>query len=261
MAIGSYENSFSVERTSSNWIDGRKPTSNDTRQWLDLFLTSKVCAFVDARDLIKDGMLLYRHSARCPQAIQWFLDCNPTFWPLVPMRRDVADQDNQGYQLPTSVPSDPSSPLITAPHTRSDLEAGTYMNNLPPLPDHRYNFSTRQCVEQFQLFKDEHQQFQTNPNLDLYNATIVAVCQCCLSPLDSQTHCRCLVPVHCSGPLQRIVEALFITHAQTSLNTTGHLDGSVEKGSVNPHGVTETSRIADRGDWCRNLIRPTSTTD
>ena len=70
----------------------------------------------------------------------------------------------------------------------------------------------------------------------------------------------CLVPEHCSGPLQRIVEALFITHARTQLNTAGHLDGSVEKGPVNPRGVTESTRLADRGDWCRDLIRPTSVT-
>ena len=68
------------------------------------------------------------------------------------------------------------------------------------------------------------------------------------------------MPEQCSGPLQRIVEALFITHAQTPLNTTGHLDGSVEKGPVNVRGVTETSRIADRGDWCRDLIRSAART-
>ena len=122
-------------------------------------------------------MLLYRHSARCPKAVQWFLDCNPVFWPFVPLHREEADEDNAHYQLPASVPMDPTSPLITAPQTRSDLEAGTYMSNLPPLPDHRYTFSTRQCVEQFQLLKDERNRFEPNLHLDLYNATIVAVCQ------------------------------------------------------------------------------------
>lgn len=122
-------------------------------------------------------MLLYRHSARCPKAVQWFLDCNPVFWPFVPMQREEADQDNTHYQLPASVPMDPTSPLITTPQTRSDLEAGTYMSNLPPLPDQHYTFSTRQCVEQFQLLKDERNRLEPNLHLDLYNATIVAVCQ------------------------------------------------------------------------------------
>ena len=93
------------------------------------------------------------------------------------MCREEADKDNAHYQLPASVPSDPTSPLTTAPGTRSDLDAGTYMSNLPALPDHRYTFSTRQCVEQFQLMKDTRNRFEPNPNLDLYNATIVAVCQ------------------------------------------------------------------------------------
>lgn len=67
----------------------------------------------------------------------------------------------------------------------------------------------------------------------------------------------CLVPQDCSGPLQRIVEALFITHAETKLNTMGHLDGSVANSNYhsNLHGMTRERIIADRGNWCRNLIR------
>ena len=176
------------------------------------------------------------------------------------MRREEADQDNAHYQLPTSVPSDPSSSLITAPHTRSDLQAGSFMSNLPPLPDHRYTFSTRQCVKQFQLLKDERNRFETHANVDLYNATIVAVCQsCCSVVCHNDLNIHVLVPEQCSAPLQRIVEALFITHAQTQLNNIGHLDDRTTRDdSINVHDVTEAAQIVARTDWCRSLNRPSS---
>lgn len=37
------------------------------------------------RDLMADQMLLYKHSTRCPSAIQMFLDCNPQYWKFVPV--------------------------------------------------------------------------------------------------------------------------------------------------------------------------------
>lgn len=172
MAIGSYGSSFLVHRIFNNWINDPNCRSNAIGRPYSLMGIHRY-----SRDLFKDGQLLYRHSARCPTALQWFLDCNPIFWPFVPMSREEADKDNAHYQVPTSVPTDPSSPLITAPRTRSDLQAGSVMSRLPPLPDHRYTFSTRQCVEQFQLLKDERNRFEPNPHLDLYNATLVAVCQ------------------------------------------------------------------------------------
>ena len=57
------------------------------------------------RDLVKDGMLLYRHSARCFMAMQWFLDCNPHYWPFVPMTKAQAQIDNEVYVFPTSHPT------------------------------------------------------------------------------------------------------------------------------------------------------------
>lgn len=54
-----------------------------------------------------------------------------------------------------------------------------------------------------------------------------------------------LVPEQCSAPFQRIIEALFITHAETRLNTIGHLDGTNDP----------TNTMLDRGDWCRDLHR------
>lgn len=41
---------------------------------------------VTHRMLVKDGMALYQHTARCPSAIQWFLDENPEYWPFIPIK-------------------------------------------------------------------------------------------------------------------------------------------------------------------------------
>lgn len=133
--------------------------------------------FSFSRDLVKDGMLLYRHSARCSVAMQWFLDCNPHYWPFVPITKEQARIDNESYVLPSSIPTDPTSTNITAPYIRSDLEAGTCLTDLPPFSSNDYTFSTRQCAEQFQIFKNERNLLLPNNDLDLYNATIIAVCK------------------------------------------------------------------------------------
>ena len=122
-------------------------------------------------------MLLYRHSVRCSIAMQWFLDCNPYYWCFVPITKEQAEFDNQFYVLPTSIPADPTSPISTEHYLRSDLEAGLFLTDLPPLPSTIYTFSTRQCAEQFELFKNKRNLLKPNNNLDLYNAAIVAVCK------------------------------------------------------------------------------------
>lgn len=122
-------------------------------------------------------MLLYRHSARCSVAMQWFLDCNPHYWPFVPVRKEQAQIDNEIYMLPSSIPADPTSSEIVEPSVRSDLEAGTCLTDLPSLPSDDYTFSMRQCAEQFTIFKNKQNQLLPNNDLDLYNATVVAVCK------------------------------------------------------------------------------------
>ena len=67
------------------------------------------------------------------------------------------------------------------------------------------------------------------------------------------------MPEQCSAPLPRLVEALFITHAQTRLNTIGHLDANTTReDATNAGNVTEVAQIIDRTDWCRSLNRPSS---
>ena len=133
--------------------------------------------FLLIRDLVKDGMLLYRHSARCSVAMQWFLDCNPQYWSFVPITKEEARVDNEIYVRPSAIPTDPTSSEITRPRTRSDLEAGTCLTDLPPIPSDDYTFSTRQCAEQFEILKNEQNRLLANNDLDLYNGTIVAVCK------------------------------------------------------------------------------------
>ena len=109
-------------------------------------------------------MLLYKHSARCPAAIQLFLDCNPQYWCFVPMPKTEEEaQNTASFSL----------------HTRRDQEATVWLNSLPPVPSENYTFSVHQRTEQLQIFKDKRDRLTPNFNLDLYNATIFAVCKPC----------------------------------------------------------------------------------
>ena len=53
----------------------------------------------------------------------------------------------------------------------------------------------------------------------------------------------------------RLIEALFITHAQTKLNTLSHLDGMIVEN--NNSNDTNARMISDRRSdkWCQNLVR------
>ncbi|CAF1317270.1 unnamed protein product [Adineta steineri] len=193
-------------------------------------------------ELVKDNMLLYKHSARCPVAMQLFLDCNPKYWPFIPMLKQEAQQDNQFYRLQESIHMNSKGSTTTHSETRSDRAAGSCMNDLPPFPSDKYAFSVRQSAEQFQYFKQIQDKYFPNFNVDLYNATIIAV-----------------LPDNCSTPLFRLLEALFVTHAQTNLNTLGHLeciDLKQKKVNNSEQIRSKLDIITDRGDWCRNLQRP-----
>ena len=65
------------------------------------------------------------------------------------------------------------------------------------------------------------------------------------------------MPDPCSITFKRLIEALFITHAETKLNTLGHLDGSIVHNNANNNQPDHswTAIIIDRGDWCYNLVR------
>ena len=65
------------------------------------------------------------------------------------------------------------------------------------------------------------------------------------------------MPESCSETLQRFVEALLITHAETKLNIIGHLDVNVIHTDEHGQDLTLQNTIADRGNWCHGLRRPT----
>lgn len=198
-------------------------------------------------------MLLYQHSVRCSAAMQMFLDCNPHYWCFVPMlKNEVQEQD-----LTTT------SPLDSNRYQCRDLEVSSYVNNLPPMSSDNYTFSNSQRIGQTQFFKEKYHHRQPNLQLDLYNAAIVVLRTLfCFSPnVILFCFCEYLVPDRCSEMLSRFIESLFITHAQTKLNTLGHLDGMIVEN--NNSNDTNARMISDRrsDEWCQNLHRRRSTTN
>jgi hypothetical protein len=68
-----------------------------------------------------------------------------------------------------------------------------------------------------------------------------------------------LVPNDASETVRKFVESLFITHAETKLNTFGQLlqnneetddDNNSDRCTISP----EARIINDRGEWCRNIV-------
>ncbi|CAF1426785.1 unnamed protein product [Rotaria sordida] len=165
--------------------------------------------------LVKDDMKLYQHSARCSSAIQWFLDENPEYWPFVPTPNDIEEKTTEIDSYKSSV----------------ELDTYTYANDVPsPSANHRFTHRQKLGIEQF--FREEKYLNSPNQRLDLYQAAIVAV-----------------LPINATAALRRIIEALFITHADTQMNTEGHLDKLWLKDSVTHQRTSESV------DWCRNLLR------
>jgi hypothetical protein len=64
--------------------------------------------------------------------------------------------------------------------------------------------------------------------------------------------------------VRRFVEALFITHTETKLNTSGQLlnqnnnDDDANNNNNNNHGninsISSEAQIKDRQEWCRDLV-------
>ena len=134
-------------------------------------------------------MVLYRHTVRCPSAMQIFLNFNPIYWCFVPLRHgevEIQDQNNptlpQGLTLldsfyPTSIASKDRNAIMATQTTRSDESVRSCIRNLPSIPQ-GYEFSIQQRAQQFQYFKQKHDLTHVqNPTLDLYNAAVIAVCK------------------------------------------------------------------------------------
>ncbi|CAF1451534.1 unnamed protein product [Adineta steineri] len=157
-------------------------------------------------ELIADTMLLYKHSIRCPSAIQLFLDCNPQYWHFVLMlKTEIQDSST---------------------------------NNVPSMPSDNYTFSAHQRLKQVQLLKDKRECIKPSLHLDLYNATIIAV-----------------MPDGCTPLFYHLIEALFITHAQTKLNTLGHLDGMIVENNNSYDINARLVNVGQEYNWCQHLVR------
>lgn len=137
--------------------------------------------------------LLYHHSAVCRHGLQRFLNQNSKYWCFVPQTTADAQADNQRYQQTKKKPkanddhddeqatsTTSKQPMlfasILADRHRTKEESSRFVRDIPQPPS-GYEFSERQCDEQFQFFF-ERKETQVAPAdyIDLYNYTIVAVC-------------------------------------------------------------------------------------
>ncbi|CAF1447688.1 unnamed protein product [Adineta steineri] len=192
-------------------------------------------------------MFLYQHSPRCSLCLQLFLDKNPDYWCLVPMSLDEARESDRTTMISTDASyiyttvQPPQSPTfakkprlfdeVLRNNTRSEEES-TWLSKCVPKPPSGYRFSRQQIIEQINFFKFRKDFHILSSNLvDFYTYTIVAV-----------------LPDDCSNELRRFIEALFITHTETRLNTLGRLT----------HRGPWSSPLddSDRGRWCDKLVRP-----
>ncbi|CAF4217186.1 unnamed protein product [Rotaria sordida] len=179
-------------------------------------------------------MRLYQHSARCPEALRSFLDCNPMYWCFIPLPVDEAATENAANRPGTST-TDPNLDAVIATTAVDNRRVANYLDNvsLPPTP---YAFSYRQIKQQrlfFERFVTSSIHYRPYIKLDLYNIAIIAV-----------------LPDDCSMILRYIIETLFIIHGETKLNMICPLGGDAEKRYGFPYNL----------DWCDNLNQSSMST-
>ncbi|CAF3752400.1 unnamed protein product [Rotaria sp. Silwood1] len=178
--------------------------------------------------LVKDRMKLYQHSARCPVAMQIFLDANPQYWRFVPMTLEESQRPEQQI-VQSLVISDELSHHL---RTRRDCEICV---EAVPKPSKGYTFSNRQIMLQTQYFHKLQDKTLPNQTIDLYNATIVAV-----------------LPETSSDMFRYTIESLFITYAETNLNTVGNVLNENPNGEQYPMNDPWFVRSSN---WCQGLLR------
>ena len=118
----------------------------------------------------KDHMKLYQYSVRCPTAMQIFLDANPQYWRFVPMAIEESETSEQ-QSIPRLTFSEELHWNLRA---KEDL---TIYVEAVPKPPLGYTFSNRQIALQMFYFHKKRDRTLPNQDIDLYNATIVAVCK------------------------------------------------------------------------------------
>ena len=98
--------------------------------------------------------------------MQIFLDANPQYWRFVPMT--IAESEQSEQQA--------IEHLRLVDEHRSRQECRTCVEDVP-CPPTGHVFSNRQVALQAQYFYKRRDETLPNNDIDLYNATIVAVCQ------------------------------------------------------------------------------------
>ena len=159
----------------------------------------------------KERIRLYQHPIGCSSAIQAFLNHNPDYWIFVPVLNEEANHENIHYQK--------SSLLATT--TTKEIQACVGILPKPPL---RYKFSNYQIKKQYEFFAKKLYTKQVNYNFIVYKATIVAV-----------------LPLNTSQLFRQLIHSLFVTHAETKLNTLGHIFTYFRNVPIN------------QNIWCANL--------
>jgi len=120
-----------------------------------------------------------------------------------------------------------------------------------PKPPSGYTFSNRQMLLQTTYFHKKQDKNLSNADIDLYNATIVAVCKFYIFGL-SFSSIFLLVPGTCSDMFRCTIESLFITYAETNLNVIGNVLNYNPQ--VNYQPLNNPWLV--RGDeWCQGLLR------
>ena len=117
----------------------------------------------------KDHMKLYQHSVRCPVAMQIFLDANPQYWRFIPMTLQESQRPEQ-----QSIQGGPVFSEELDWNLRLKEDYKLYVEAIPK-PPNGFTFSNRQILFQLHYFHKKRDQTLPNQDIDLYNATIVAV--------------------------------------------------------------------------------------
>lgn len=74
----------------------------------------------------------------------------------------------------------------------------------------------------------------------------------CLVGVSLSYHLSIVVPQSASPVLRQIVESLFITHAQTNLNSSGRLIDLGTVANTDDNAIKNHNRV-----WCEGLVRRT----
>jgi hypothetical protein len=137
----------------------------------------------------------------------------------------------------------------------SELDMFNYANDIasPPVD---FQFTREQKIKIDQFFLEKKYSNSLNLHLDLYQAAIVAICKSILSTINLPHIDFISVPINASGPFRRFIEALFITHTESQLNTDGHLDKLLF-----PDAMINLDDLSAQIPWCKNLVRRPNATN